>query len=76
MVLGLLSVKKLAHAKSCLETFIKMSGVEKTKEVPFYDAISGLTSDVLMYKSQLLNFSILLMMAVERGAVCQPSYCR
>jgi hypothetical protein len=35
MVLGLLSVKKLAHAKSCLETFIKITGTEKTKEV-FY----------------------------------------
>lgn len=33
MVMGLLSVRKLAHAKSCLDTFITRSGIVKTKEV-------------------------------------------
>jgi hypothetical protein len=42
--------------------------------VPFYDAISGSMSQIALYQSQLLNFSVLLIMACERGAVCFLSH--
>lgn len=68
-----------------METYIKLASQAAEKDaqgkstftgmiVPYYDAITNDSTQFQLYKSALLNFSVFLNMACERGVPAKESF--
>jgi len=71
VALEFLSINKVQHAKICIETFCKqtitLNPSSAAMLVPYFDAVTGTSTNIQFFKSGLLNFAILMVMACERG---------